>query len=106
MIIGGAPFVHLFFELVLAFSGWRFVKLAFGETFEALLAGVQAALWALGGVPETVRLDNLSAATHELVKTGGRSPTKRFADVVDHYGFKASRIRPDEGHENGVVEQG
>ena len=106
VIIAGAPFVHLFFELVLAFSGWRYVKLAFGETFEALLAGVQAALWALGGVPDTMRLDNLSAATHELVKTGGRSLTKRFADVVDHYGFKASRIRPGEGHENGVVEQG
>lgn len=106
VIIGGSPFVHLFFEFILAFSGWRFVKLAFGETFEALLGGVQAALWALGGVPETVRLDDLSAATHELAKTGGRSLTKRFADVVDHYGFKASRIRPGEGHENGVVEQG
>ena len=106
VIIGGLPFVHLFFELVLAFSGWRFVQLAFGETFEALLGGVQAALWALGGVPETIRLDNLSAATHELARTGGRSLTKRFADVVEHYGFKASRIRPGEGHENGVVEQG
>lgn len=106
VIIGGLPFVHLFFELVFAFSGWRFVQLAFGETFEALLGGVQAALWALGGVPETIRLDNLSAATHELARTGGRSLTKRFADVVEHYGFKASRIRPGEGHENGVVEQG
>ena len=106
VVVGGLPFVHLFFELVLAFSGWRFVQLAFGETFEALLGGIQAALWALGGVPETMRLDNLSAATHELARTGGRSLTKRFADVVDHYGFKASRIQPGEGHENGVVEQG
>lgn len=40
------------------------------------------------------RLDNLSAATHELVLTGGRSLTKRFAEVVGHFGFEASRIQP------------
>lgn len=104
--IAGVAFVHLFFELVLAFSGWRFVQLAFGETFEALLAGLQAALWELGGVPARVRLDNLSAATHELSRAGGRTLTKRFADVVSHYGFEASRIQPGEGHENGVAEKG
>lgn len=103
--IAGIPFVHLFFQLVLACSGWRFVQLAFGETFEALLSGLQAALWALGGVPERIRLDNLSAATHELALTGGRSLTKRFAEVVDHYGFEASRIKPGESHENGVAEK-
>jgi len=103
--IAGARFVHLFFEFVFAFSGLRFVQLAFGETYEALLSGLQGALFAAGGVPEVVRLDNLSAATHELAKTGGRALTTRFAAVVDHYGFRASRIRPGEGHENGVAEK-
>lgn len=104
--IAGVLFAHLFFELVLACSGWRFVQLAFGETFEALLSGLQAAFWELGGVTEVVRLDNLSAATHEIAMTGGRTLTKRFSEVVDHYGFKASRIQPGEAHENGVVEKG
>jgi transposase len=104
--IAGVPFVHLFFEFVLACSGWRYVQLAFAETFEALLSGLQGALWTLGGVPERVRLDNLSAATHELALTGGRTLTRRFAEVVDHFGFEASRIQPGESHENGVVEKG
>ena len=103
--IAGALFVHLFFELVLAYSGWRFVQLAFGETFEALLGGLQNALWALGGVPDRMRMDNLSAATHELKQTGGRALTARFAQVAEHYGFRASRIRPGESHENGVAEK-
>jgi transposase len=103
--IAGVVFVHMFFELVLAYSGWRFVQLAFGETFEALVKGLQGALWALGGVPQRVRQDNLSAATHELAKTGGRGLTRRFAEVVEHYGFDSSRIRPGESHENGVVEK-
>jgi len=103
--IAGVVFAHMFFEFVLAFSGLRFVQLAFGETFEALLSGLQSALFAVGGVPEIVRLDNLSAATHELKETGGRALTTRFAAVVEHYGFTASRIRPGEGHENGVAEK-
>jgi hypothetical protein len=103
--IAGVAFVHLFFELVLAYSGWRFVQLAFGETFEALLSGLQNALWALGGVPEVMRMDNLSAATHELKQTAGRGLTARFAQVVEHYDFRASRIRPGESHENGVAEK-
>jgi len=102
--IAGVLFVHLLFEYVLAFSGFRFVQIAFGETFEALLSGLQSGLFATGGVPEVVRLDNLSAATHELAQ-GGRTLTSRFSAVVAHYGFRASRIRPGEGHENGVAEK-
>lgn len=104
--IAGALFAHLFFHLVLAYSGWHFAQLAYGETFEALLSGLQNALWSLGGVPEVVRLDNLSAATHELRRTGGRALTTRFRDVVAHYGVRASRIQPGEAHENGVAEKG
>lgn len=103
--IMGVLFVHLFFEIVLAYSGLRHVQLAFGETFEALLSGLQNGLWAFGGVPERVRQDNLSAATHELAKTGGRGLTRRFADVVSHFGFRPSRIQAGESHENGVVEK-
>jgi transposase len=103
--IAGVLFVHLFFEMVLPYSGFRFVELAFGETFEALLSGLQNALWAFGGVPERLRMDNLSAATHELKRTGGRVLSARFAQVLEHYGIRASRIRPGESHENGVVEK-
>jgi transposase len=103
--IAGAAFVHLMFQFVMAWSGWRHVALAFGETYEALVSGLQGALWSLGGVPRRIRLDNMSAATHELVATGGRTLTRRFAHVVDHYDFEASRIEPHEAHQNGVVEK-
>jgi hypothetical protein len=66
--IGGVLFVHLLFELVLSYSGWRWVCLAFGETFEALSAGLQGALWALGGAtrsraPTTCRRRRTSSRT-------------------------------------------
>lgn len=103
--IAGVIFVHLMFQFVLAWSGWRYISLALGETYEALLAGLQGAFWQLRGVPARVRQDNLSAATHELFETGGRILTKRFAEVVEHYGFESSRIQPGEAHENGVAEK-
>jgi hypothetical protein len=103
--IAGVIFVHLMFQFVLAWSGWRHISIALGETYEALLAGLQGAFWELRGVPARVRQDNLSAATHELVETGGRKLTKRFAEVVEHYGFESSRIQAGEAHENGVAEK-
>ena len=102
--LAGVPFPHLLFEFVLSYSGWTWTSLAFGETFEALVAGVQGALWALGAVPEVLRSDNLSAATHELKRSSGRDLTVRFRAVLDHYGLKSSRITPGHAHENGVVE--
>ena len=104
--ICGVALVHLLFVFRLSFSGWTWVELAFGETFEAVSSGVQGALWDLGGVTDIVRHDNLSAATHELRKGGGRSLNKRFKDVLDHYDARSTRIRPGQSHENGVVEKG
>lgn len=103
--VAGEPLDHLLFELVLCASGWRFAQVAFGETFEALVDGLQNALWTLGGVPEVVRSDNLSAATHELRQSGGRALTTRFAAVLAHYGLRSTRIHPGASHENGVVEK-
>lgn len=103
--IAGQPFPHLLFEFVLSFSKWLWACIAFAETFEALVGGVQGALWALGGVPQVLRSDNLSAATHELRLTGGRTLTTRFRGVLEHYDLRSTRIRPGESHENGVVEQ-
>ena len=73
--IRGVPFPHLLFEWVLSYSKWTYVALALSETFEALVAGLQGALWTLGAVPGVLRHDNLSAATHELKRSGGRQLT-------------------------------
>jgi hypothetical protein len=102
--IRGTLFEHLLFEFVLSFSGWTWASLAYSETFEALSSGLQEALWALGGCPEIGRSDNLSAATHEL-QGGGRSLTRRYRDLLEHYEMRSTRIRPGKSNENGVVEQ-
>ena len=104
--IGGEPFEHLLFQFVLSHSGWRYAEVAYEETFTALVSGLQGALWELGGVPEVVRTDNLSAATHELKDSKGRAFNERYQTILDHYGLRATRTNPRSSHENGVAEQG
>jgi hypothetical protein len=103
--VAGQPLPHLLFEFVLSYSHWTWASVAFGETFEALVAGVQGAVWTLGGAPAVLRSDNLSAATHELKASSGRDLTPRFRAVLEHYGMRSSRITPGRAHENGVAEQ-
>ena len=104
--IRGELFAHLWFVFRLSFSGWTRIELAFGETYEALVLGLQNALWELGGVPEVGRHDNLSAATHELRKSGGRALNSRFKDVLEHLDMRSTRINPGESNENGIAEKG
>lgn len=103
--VAGELLVHLLFVFRLSHSGWTSVRLSFGETYEALVEGLQGALWALGAAPMVIRHDNLSAATHELKRSGGRALTQRFRGVVEHYDMRSTRIRPGKSHENGVAEK-
>jgi hypothetical protein len=83
--IAGEEFPHLIFEFVLTSSKHTRTSIAYSETFEALSSGLQSAFWEIGGVPEQVRSDNLSAATHELKKAKGRTLTQRYRGLMEHY---------------------
>ena len=66
---------------------------------------MQNALWTLGGVPQILRSDNLSAATHEVKHSRGRALNDNYAALLDHYGLRSTRINRGQSHENGVAEQ-
>ena len=101
--IGGEPFDHLLYHFVLTYSNWETVTLCFSESFESLSAGLQNALWQLGGVPVEHRTDRLSAAVNNL---GHREEfTDRYEALLRHYGMRASHTQAGRAHENGDVEQ-
>jgi hypothetical protein len=102
--IGGEAFSHLYYHFVLPYSNWETGGICFSESFEALIAGLQAALWVLGRAPRYHRTDNLSAATHEL-GDGGRAFNDRYVGALGHYGMVPDKNTPGRGHENGDVEQ-
>ena len=93
--IGGESFRHLLFQFVLSHSGWRYAEVCFGETFAALVMGLQGALWELGGVPGVVRTDNLSTVTHDLRNSRGRAMNPRYEAVLAHYWVKSTEDQPE-----------
>lgn len=101
--IGGALLAHRLYQFAFAHSGWRHACVVLGgESFQALTAGLQDALWMAGGTPEEHRTDSLSAAFNNLAEQD--ELTRRYADLCAHYGIRASRNNRGESHENGSIE--
>jgi hypothetical protein len=103
--IGGELFSHLVYHFVLTYSNWETGSICFSESFESLSAGLQNALWELGGVPGTHRSDRLSAAVQEVGKSGEPEFTRRYQALLRHYRLKGQTIQSGKGNENGDVEQ-
>jgi len=103
VVVAGEPFPHRLYQFALAHSGWRHAEVVEGgESFLALSAGLQAALWRLGGVPEEHRTDSLSAAFNNLAEA--EQLTQRYDELCAHYKMRASRCTPGQSHENGSIE--
>jgi hypothetical protein len=101
--ISNAPFVHILYHFVLAFSRWEHVEVVEGgESFEALSKGLQNALWQAGGAPQEHRSDSLSAAFKNLAEE--EDFTVRYTALLDHYGMEGTRNNRGVSHENGSVE--
>jgi hypothetical protein len=101
--IGGRRFDHLIYHFVLTYSNWETGSICYSESFESLSAGLQNALWELGGVPQKHRTDCLTTAVQ---KTSHPDEfTRRYQDLLDHYDLKGCKTNPDSPHENGDVEQ-
>jgi transposase InsO family protein len=101
--IGGVALPHRLYQFSFAMSGWRHARVVLGgESLQALSAGVQDALWMAGGVPEEHRTDSLSAAFNNLAEH--EELTRRYRELCEHYGMRASRNNPGASHENGAIE--
>lgn len=99
----GVPFKHRLYQFALAYSGWRHVEVILGgESWVALSTGLQNALWALGGVPTEHRTDSLSAAFNNLAER--EELTRRYDELCERYGMRATRNNLGVSHENGSIE--
>ncbi len=103
--LGGLPFPHLLYHLVLTYSNVEAVSLCFAESFEALAEGLERCLWQLGGVPQQHRTDQLSAAVRQLDQAGRHDFTDRYRALMAHYGMRPTTTVAGEAHHNGDVEQ-
>lgn len=103
--IAGVPLSHRLYHFRLVFSGFEHGHVVLhGESFVALAAGLQDALWSLGGVPAEHRTDSLSAAFRNLEPEVAGDWTTRYDALCGHYGMAASRNNRGVAHENGAIE--
>ncbi len=99
------PLPHRLYHFRLVFSGFEHAHVVLqGESFVALAAGLQDALWTLGGAPREHRTDSLSAAFRNLAPEVEEDWTTRYAALCAHYGMAASRNNRGLAHENGAIE--
>jgi hypothetical protein len=49
--LGGVPFQHMVYHLVLVYSNIEAVQICFSESFESLVEGFETCLWRIGGSP-------------------------------------------------------
>jgi transcriptional regulator with XRE-family HTH domain len=103
--LGGVPFPHMVYHLVLVYSNMEAVQICFSESFEALVEGFETCLWQLGGVPRQHRTDHLSAAIHPLDADARTQAKERYRVLMVHYGLEATTNNLGVAHENGDVEQ-
>jgi hypothetical protein len=103
--IAGIPLDHLLYHFRLPWSGFEHAHVVLGgESFVALAAGLQAALWGLGGSPREHRSDSLSAAFRNLDADARTDLTQRYEALCAHYGMTPSRNNRGVAHENGSIE--
>ena len=101
--IAGQPFDHLIYHFVLTYSNWETGSICYSESFESLSEGLQAALWELGGVPQTHQTDRLTAAVHNALHA--EEFTQRYQALLKHYGLAGRKSQAASPNENGDVEQ-
>jgi hypothetical protein len=103
--LGGVPFPHLVYHLVLVYSNIEAVQICFSESFESLVEGFERGMWQIGGTPRQHRTDHLGAAIYPLDAEERGRAKERYRVLMAHYGLEPTTNNLGVAHENGDVEQ-
>jgi transposase len=103
--ITGVTFGHWLCHAVLPYSNWEWAVPCHSESLLSLRIGLQATLWALGGVPAQLQTDQSSTATHVLDRTSKqRGFNTGYLALCAHYGLEPTTIHVACPNEQGDIE--
>jgi hypothetical protein len=103
--IAGAAFPHLLCHSVLPYSNWEWAIPCHSESALSLKLGLQASLWALGGVPRFSQTDQSSTATHQLQRGASRRGFNLdYVALCTHLGLAPRTIGVGCPNQNGDIE--
>ena len=105
VIVAGQKWEQLLCHAVLPYSNWQWAVPCRSESMLSMRLGLQAALWAVGGVPMNLQTDHSSTATHVLHRTTGkRGFNVEYLALCQHLGLEPCTINLSCPHENGDIE--
>jgi hypothetical protein len=105
LTLSRAPYAPLLCHPILPYSGWEWATVCQSESILSLRAGIQEAVFRLGGVTEWCQTDNSTGATHRIGKEGGKRPFNQdYLDLMAHLGMKPRTIEVGKKEQNGSVE--
>lgn len=91
--------------LSLPYSNRTFTVALPSENQECFFSGLRMIFEQMGGVPQSIRIDNLSAAVVQTRSSNQETIyTDAFLQFQSHYGFQVQSCNPYSGHEKGNVE--
>ena len=102
--IQGQPYEHLLCHVVLPYSNWDWAARCQSESLLSLRHGLQEGVHRLGRVPEELRVDNTTAAAHQVGGKSERAFNPEFLSICEHYRMKPRTIGIGCPNENGDVE--
>lgn len=90
--------------LSLPHSNAFYMQVFESQNQECFLEGLKRIFHYMGGVPRSIRFDNLAPAVKKVLPNGKRELTEAFEQFALHYGFEYEFCNPSAGHEKGHVE--
>ena len=102
--IGGKRKKAWVFVMTLSYSRYMFIKIVFDQSVKTFISCHLDAFRYFGGVPETVKIDNLKAG---IIEANFYEPVvqRTYAAFAAHYGFWAQPSRVYTPTDNGKVER-
>lgn len=90
--------------LSLPYSNAFYIQVFEAQNQDCFLEELKRIFHYMGGVPRSIRFDNLSPAVKKILPHGKRELTEGFERFVMHYGFQYEFCNPGEAKEKGHVE--
>jgi len=105
IVIAGEPYLHKLIHLVLPYSNHEGAVWCRSESILAIKKVLQHFLYSMNATPATLQVDNSSAATHQIKRTGAeRGFNEDLIKIAEYYGFTLRATNVDSPNENGDVE--
>ncbi len=103
--INNVKYDHKLCHCVLTYSNWEWAEICVSESFLSLKKGFQSSIKELGKIPQNLKTDNSSAATHRISNNEHKRVfNSSYKSFCEYYGITPQTTNIRRANENGDIE--